>query len=166
MEDKYTYAITKKAKGETASEKLIAAMETEPIISDDTKLDIAQDMSRCVLEELSRAIEVGQREYKSRDFYIEMYLRQYTTLPGNHVKPVAIVVPLCPTPTHDHIVWKIHGGTGTEEYLWNVPSVKDGLHLIRNQKHLTKEDQALFDQLCLFMDGTLRKRAKKLNGEI
>ncbi len=146
----------------STTQELLSALQSDPIMNEDTQMDVAQSMSVCISEELEKAIKIGLEEFKAKDFYVEIFIRQDPKLPANHAIPKAIVYPHCPTPTHEAAVWRIH--RGEPEYLWMVPSVKDGLEMLQNP--LAVQDKELFGDLLDFMDGSLRRRAKKLNGEI
>lgn len=147
----------------TASESMIATKEAHP--ETDNGMDIAKEMQKSVLAELNSAIKVGQDHYKGRDFYIEMFFRKYSYLPDNHVKPHTLVEPVCPTPAHGHSVWKVHG-SGTVEFLWTVPHFEICKEMLQHSAHVPKEEYPLLKHIVDFADGTLRKRAKLLNGEI
>ncbi len=153
----------KKIEDMTASESMIAARVANP--ETDNDMDIAHEMAKSVGQELDDAIKVGQAHYKGRDFFIEMFLRKYSYLPDNHIKPHFLVEPVCPTPTHGHSVWKIHG-SGTVEFLWTVPHYEICVEMLKHCVHVPKEEHELLRYIVEFADGTLRERAKLLNGEI
>ncbi len=148
-----------------ANEAMLDALAPNPWQNEKTVEEIAFEMAqKAIPEELNKAIAKGQAEFKGKDFYVEIFIQQDPKLVSSHALPRAIVYPVCPTPTHEAAVWKIHGGTGVDEFLWMVPSVKEGLEMLNDPLNVT--DKELFKDLLDFMDGTLRRRAKKLNGEI
>ena len=147
----------------STTDALLGALAKDPWVKENDARDVAEAMGPdAVWGALEAAIKVGKEEFKARDFYVEVFIRQDPKLPANHAKPQANAMPFCPTPTHDAAVWRIRNGE--PEYLWMVPSVEYGLEMIANP--LAVKDKELFKDLLDFMDGSLRRRAKQMNGEL
>src|SRR5665213_163039 len=90
------------------TDALLAQLETDPWMKPDDAIDMAKAAIVSLNETLEKAIIKGQLEFKTKDFFIEIFIRQDPKLPANHYVPTVNIGPFCPTPTHDAAVWKIH----------------------------------------------------------
>ena len=98
------------------------------------------------------------------DFYLEVITKK-ERLMQNVLRNYFFATQECPTPTYDQTVYKYHRATDTPEFLWVVPAKDICEMLTINAIDVAKSERELLNFVLEFNDGTLLKRAKKLNGE-
>jgi len=131
-----------------------------------TPMDYAQMKTPKYIEELVDAAERGRKLYKG-DFYIDVQKKEETIFKGKRVfKDNFIPKKACPTPNDDQDVYVYKRMSDTIEYLWSVPDRNTVDYLIENALLIPKEQKQLLGFCMDYKDGTLKKRAMELNGEI
>jgi hypothetical protein len=71
----------------------------------------------------------------------------------------------CPTPDYDQAVYKYIRADDDLKFLWVIPSA-DTVNLMKNNvHHVPSEQYALLGFVLKFIDGSLLRMAKEMNGE-
>lgn len=71
----------------------------------------------------------------------------------------------CPTPDYDQAVYKYIRKDDSLKFMWVVPSA-DSVNYMKNNVHYVPSDQySLLGFVLKFVDGSLMRTAKELNGE-
>lgn len=71
----------------------------------------------------------------------------------------------CPTPDYDQAVYKYTRAGDDLKFLWVIPSA-DTVNIMKNNVHYVPAEQyALLGFVLKFVDGSLMRMAKELNGE-
>ena len=148
-----------------ATEEMLIKLQDNPVMNEKLAREVAHEAAPDdLLRVINKGITLGSVEFAHLScFYVEVVIRRNEMIPENNWELKLNVFPVCPTPAHDTVVYKINND-GTNEFLWMIPSVKEGIKML--QDPLKVADRELFQNLLDFMDGTLRKKAKRLNGEL
>lgn len=104
------------------------------------------------------------REVFDGDFYVVVITKK-ERLMKNVLRGYFLARLSCPTPDYDQAVYKYTRADDNLEFLWVVPSA-DTVKLMRENVHYVPHDKyALLGFVLKFIDGTLLREARKLNGE-
>lgn len=112
---------------------------------------------------IHECIESSKKKYDS-DFYI-VVLTKKERLMQNVIRNYFLARGSCPTPEYDQTVYKYKKNAGIVEYLWTVPAADTCTYLIANALTLPEQERDLLEFVMDFLDGTLLRHSKKLNGE-
>lgn len=137
---------------------LMAKPENQHTVTDQMRenlTDYDKNMWECVL--------THKRIY-SGDFYIVVECKKERLL-ENVIRNFFFARSTAPTPNWDQAVYKYHRGSDFLEFLWVVPSKDTCQYLDYNRNNVVESERELLKFVLEFHDGTLLKRAKKLNGE-
>ena len=98
------------------------------------------------------------------DFYVVTLLKQERTM-ANVIRTLFMQTIACPTPDYNQSVFKYHASEEKLQYLWTVPDPQTLELLLRNARYVVPEERPLLEMCMMFVDGTLLRRCRKLNGE-
>jgi len=71
----------------------------------------------------------------------------------------------CPTPDYDQTVYRYSKKKDKLSFLWVIPSRETCLTFIENKQRIVPTEYGLLEFVLKFEDGTLAKKAKRLNKE-
>lgn len=100
-----------------------------------------------------------------RDFYIEVCFRMnsvMTDVPEYYM----VSRHTCPTPFPDRAVFHYDRRKDDLVFLWHVPSLQECDYYINNLLSLRPDEREAAQHVLDYRDGTLLRKAKKLNGEV
>lgn len=100
----------------------------------------------------------------SGDFFIEVLLKKEKHL-ENVLRTYFIPRTTCPLPFYDHTVYRYNSKKEDIEYLWTVPDQETCLIFEENKNIIVPAEQATLKMVMMYKDGSLRRLAKKFNGE-
>jgi hypothetical protein len=126
-------------------------------------IEIQREMLKDYEKNVVIAIERGLKTI-NKDFYIEVELKKEKLL-ENVLRNYFCERTTCPTPGHDQTVFKYNYNSGVVEHLWTVPDRDTCEIFYENALIIVPEERALLKFVLDFYDGTLLRKAKKLNGE-
>lgn len=99
-----------------------------------------------------------------KHFYIVVITKK-ERLMQNVIRNYFMARQTCPTPEYDQTVYEYSDLTGDLKFMWVVPSKDTCEELKENALNVAPEERQLLKFVLDFMDGTLLKIAKRLNGE-
>lgn len=100
----------------------------------------------------------------SGDFYIQIITKKEKLL-ENVFRNYFMAHQWCPSPDYNQSMFKFHRSSNNLEYLWTLPDPETAIYLVHNAAKLPKEEKELLFYVLCDYNGTLLKKAKKLNGE-
>lgn len=109
-------------------------------------------------------IECKDRLAMTGDFFIEVLLKKEEKL-ENVLRTYFIPRTTCPLPFYDHTVYKYNSKKEDVEYLWTVPDQETCLIFEENKNIIVPAERSMLQMVMMYKDGSLRRLAKKLNGE-
>jgi hypothetical protein len=112
---------------------------------------------------IDTCLERSKKEFEG-DFYI-VVLTKKERLMQNVIRNYFAGRKSCPTPEYDQVVYRYNKKGNHLEFLWVVPAKDICTLMIQNALNLPSEQRMLLEFVMDFVDGTLFKKAKKLNGE-
>ena len=127
----------------------------------------AIDQMREQLTDYDKNIHECLKEQKKNfdgDFYV-VVLTKKERLMQNVLRGYFFGRLSCPTPDYDQAVYKYNRADDNLVFLWVIPSYDVVNYMKNNVSHVPKEKYALLDYVLRFVDGTLTRLAKELNGE-
>lgn len=98
------------------------------------------------------------------DFYI-IVITKRERLFANVLRNFFFPTLACPTPTWDQIVYKYNRKDESHDFLWVIPDKESCNFIASNRLSLDLSQQELVKFVLDFMDGSLDKKARILNGE-
>lgn len=136
-------------------------MLKDPVSTDPIELERA--MQEDYINQLKEAVEVN-RKLIHGDFYVVVTTKMEPLMVNafrNFFEPRHT----CPTPQYDQSVYKYFAKEEHLAYMWTVPCKDACIYLKRNAQYVVKEEQQILHFALAFLDGSLDKLAKQLNGE-
>lgn len=143
-------------------------------------IEVAQAQEKEYLDNLMFAVKHARKEVKcpsweceqnckdrlalKDDLFIEVLLKKEEKL-ENVLRNYFVVRKTCPLPFYDHTVYKYEAKKEDISYLWTVPDRETCMIFIENKNKIVPSEQSLLKMILMFEDGSLRRLAKKLNGE-
>ena len=137
---------------------LMARPENDHTVTDQMRenlTDYDKNIWECVI--------TNKKQYPG-DFYIVVECKKERLL-ENVLRNFFFARSTAPTPTWDQAVYKYHKADDFLEFLWVIPSKPTCQYLAYHRNSVVESEQELLKFVLEFHDGTLLKRAKKLNGE-
>jgi hypothetical protein len=126
-------------------------------------IEIQREMLKDYENNVVMAIERGLKTI-NRDFYVEVSLKKEKLLEGvlrNYFSERTS----CPTPGHDQTVFRYDYASGVVEHLWTIPDRDTSEIFYENALIIVPEERELLKFVLDFYDGTLLRKAQKLNEE-
>jgi hypothetical protein len=121
------------------------------------------EMTKQYIPQLLSAFEEGKKNYKEDFFVVCMHKRDGYF--QNVIRKVFIIRLTCPSPDYNQSVFMYDKKKDAIEFLWCIPSRRMALDLLENMNIADQEHVELIKNILDFRDGTLMKKAKKLNRE-
>lgn len=112
---------------------------------------------------LLEAVKRGKQLFTG-DFYINNAGKNEQIL-TNVLRSYWIPLIACPTPNFDQCLFKYHAKDEQITLIWTIPTEAGCEYLVRNRLYVVPEEQDLLGYTIAFIDGSLEKMAKFLNGE-
>lgn len=148
-------------KRETIGKMVSDLKKKEPETRD--PIEIGRAASKSFEKVFMETLDAAKKEFID-DFYIEVITTKDRIL-DRVIRNRLVARRSCPTPTYDHAVYKYHHDDERIEFLWVVPA-KDICSMFKEHAlEIVKDERELRDFALDFLDGTLLKRCKQLNGE-
>ncbi len=98
------------------------------------------------------------------DFFIEALLKKEDKL-ENVLRNYFVPRKTCPLPFYDQTVYRYNSTKEDIEYLWTVPDQETCLIFEENKHKIVPDERSLLKMVMMYRDGSLRRLAKKFNGE-
>jgi hypothetical protein len=98
------------------------------------------------------------------DFYI-VVLTKRERLMQNVFRSIFFGRLSCPTPDWDQSVYKYNRKNDDITFLWVIPSKQTCEEMTMNKHLIPPDEYRLLEYVLSFNDGTLKKKAKEMNGE-
>lgn len=114
---------------------------------------------------IDSAIESGLKAYMTGDFYVVVSTKKERLL-SNVIRNYFFARYTCPSPEYDQTVYHYHRNSDTVEFLWVIPSKDTVEYFASHPLEIHGDERELLDYVLSFRDGTLLKKALKLNKEI
>jgi len=99
-----------------------------------------------------------------KDFYLVVATKK-ERLMENVIRNYFMARQSCPTPEYDQTVYHYNTLTGDLKFMWVVPSKDTCIQMKEEALNVHPEERQLLNFVLDFMDGSLLRLAKKLNGE-
>jgi len=114
-------------------------------------------------ENVHECVKIGLSLYKG-DFYV-LCLTKKERLMQNVMRNYFFPRKSCPTPDFDQKVYKYTREDDKLEFMWAIPDV-DAVNYMKNNANLVTPDKyKLLEFVLSFVDGSLLRLSKKINGE-
>ena len=126
-------------------------------------VELQRKMQEDYIDHLKQCVETHKKIFPE-DFYVVVITKNEKLMP-NVFRNYFSARLSCPTAEYDQSVFKYHAKDEYVEYLWTVPSKDACIHLKENAQYVVKEEQPLLKFVLHFLDGTLDRVAKHMNGE-
>lgn len=149
-------------KKETVGKIALDLMQKEPDSRDPIELERA--MQEDYMKHLIEKTQEATKKYDN-DFYVVVITKNEKLLP-NAFRNYFFHRHSCPSPDYDQSVYKYNRQSEQLEYLWTVPSKEACYYLRDNAAKVVDEEKQLLWFVIDFLNGTLLKQSKKLNGEV
>jgi len=127
----------------------------------------ATDQMREQLTDYDENIHLCVNEQKKKladDFYVVVITKK-ERLMQNVLRGYFFGRISCPSPDYDQTVYKYSKKDDNLSFLWTIPSYDAVNYMKNNTSHVSAEKYGLLKCVLEFVDGTLTRLAKKLNGE-
>lgn len=128
-----------------------------------TVVDMQREMQKDYLKNLVDCINNHKNVFPS-DFFIVVISKNERLMP-NVFRGYFLARLSCPTPEYDQTVFKYNKDAEYVEHIWTIPSQDACNYLHENAKYVVTEEQELLQYVLRFLDGSLLKLSKQLNGE-
>lgn len=126
-------------------------------------IELEREMQKEYYNNLIIAAERGKKDFEG-DFFIHVETKN-ERLMKNVFRNYFFPRKSCPTPNYDQSVYMYTHADEEIRYLWTVPS-KDACYYLRdNALIVVPEERELLRFVLEFIDGSLLRKAKQLNGE-
>lgn len=143
--------------GKLSSELIVKAPDTR------SAKELEEAMQQDYLKELTACVQTNRKKYH-KDFYVVVLTKNEKLMP-NVFRNYFLDRSTCPTPDYDQSVFKFNASQESIEYLWSLPS-KDSIEYLKyHKKEVVPEERQLLMFVLDFLDGTLDRLAKTMNGE-
>jgi len=150
--------MTRETVGKIATDLASKTLETRDPI--EIERELHKDYEKNVLE----CIERGKKDFINTDFFVVVITKK-EPLMQNVLRHYYFPRLSCPTPDYDQTVYRYVYATDKIEFIWTIPA-RDTCFMLKNNKlQVAPSEYGLLDFVLKFDDGTLRRLAKKLNGE-
>lgn len=143
--------------GKVASELMAKAPESSDPI------EIERSMQGEYIDELIKCIN-DNKNIMNGNFFIVVLTKNEKLMP-NVFRNYFYARHTCPTPNYDQSVYMYDAKDEVLSYLWTLPGRDVAHHLKDNALKVHPDERQLLDFVLQFADGSLFRRAKKLNGE-
>lgn len=127
-------------------------------------IELERELHTDYEKNIYECLERGKRECLG-DFFIVTITKKEPLL-ENVLRHYFFYRLSCPTPDYDQTVYRYTRSSDTIDFLWVIPSRETCMTLMENRSRVSPAEYGLLDYVVKFSDGTLYKRAKKLNGEV
>lgn len=126
-------------------------------------IELQREIHKGYESNVIEAVDRGIKEIHG-DFFVVVTTKK-ERLMQNVIRNYFSVRKTCPTPEYDQTVYQYFRKDDKLEFLWVLPS-KDTCELLHlNMLGVSKEERDLLYFVLSFYDGSLLRKAKKLNGE-
>lgn len=125
--------------------------------------ELANEMTKPYMDELFKTVEDGKDKIAGDFFAIVLTKRE--RLLQNVIRNYFFYRQSCPTPEHDQAVYRYNRKDDSVDFLWVIPSPAACNVMKDNALDIPEDQRDLFKFVLDFSDGTLAKKAKKLNNE-
>jgi hypothetical protein len=98
------------------------------------------------------------------DFFVEVITKKERLL-QNVLRNYYFATQACPSPTYDQTLYHYHRSSDYIEFLWVIPAKDICEMLTLNALDVVESERDLLNFVLEFNDGTLLRKAKKLNNE-
>lgn len=105
------------------------------------------------------------KDYFTGDFYVVVITKR-ERLMQNVLRHYFFPRISCPTPDYDQAVYKYTHADEQIEFLWVIPDKESCFYMRDNRLNLGTEQNQLLLFVLDFLDGSLDKKARVLNGEL
>lgn len=126
-------------------------------------VEIERAMQEDYLKNLIECIEKNKNKHIG-SFYVVVITKNEKLMP-NVFRNYFADRSTCPTPDYDQSVFKYNAASESIEYLWTLPSLDTINYLKYHVKEVVPEERELLTFVIAFIDGSLDRYAKKMNGE-
>lgn len=155
------------ADGRLFSERDTVGKISSKLLSKHDSMDSVIDVQRKSQEEyLTNLIECinNHKEVFPGDFYVIVITKNERLMP-NVFRSYFLARISCPTPDYDQSVFKYYRDDEHAEHIWTIPS-KDACHYLQEHaNYIVPAERGLLECVLGFVDGSLLKLSKQLNGE-
>jgi hypothetical protein len=132
-------------------------------------VDQAKEMLKDYMPNVIKCVNTHRKEFPGKDFYIKVLHKIERVFKSggftNVLHPYYIGTLACPTPNYDQDLFKFHLEKEELEFIWSIPCREVCLYYLENKEIIPPEEWFVLKTVLEFEDGTLFKKAKKLNGE-
>jgi len=127
--------------------------------------EINKDYEKNIFEAVERGLKEIHGGSRDCNFFVVVTTKKERLMP-NVIRNYFCTRKTCPTPEYDQTVYHYLRKDDKLEFLWVVPS-KDTCELLHlNALMVTQNERELLYFVLSFYDGSLLRKAKKLNGEV
>jgi hypothetical protein len=126
-------------------------------------IELQRSMQENYINELIECVNKHRKDYTSNFFIVVITKRE--KLMRNVLRNYFFPRTSCPTPDYDQAVYRYNSEVDDIEYIWCIPDRETCLTLKENALQVTAEERELLQHIMEFSDGTLYRKAKKLNKE-
>lgn len=126
-------------------------------------IELEREMHTEYDKNISECIDSGKKQYH-HNFYVVVITKRERLMP-NVFRNYFFARETCPSPDWDQAVYRYTRSVDSVEFLWVVPSKQTCEHLKEHALEVPPEEKELLNFVLDFSDGTLLRRAKKLNKE-
>lgn len=143
--------------GKIASDLMQKELETT------CPVEQAHEMTKPYMDELFITVEAGKKDNYG-DFFVVVLTKRERLL-KNVIRNYFFYRQSCPTPEHDQAVYQYSRKDDAIDFLWVIPSKSACDVMKENALDIPEDQRDLFQFVLDFSDGSLAKKAKKLNNE-
>lgn len=147
----------RKTVGELSQELLQKNFDTRDPI------ELQRAMQKKYIDNLVQCVENNRHLYPG-DFYVIVITKKEPLMP-NVFRNYFFARHTCPTPDYDQAVFKYNYGPQEIEYIWCIPDRETCLVFLDNTDRVVIDEIELLQTIIDFKNGSLYRRAKKLNNE-
>ncbi len=126
-------------------------------------IELERAMQEDYIKNLGEAVDTALKQWSS-DFYVVVITKNEKLMP-NVFRNYFTARQSCPTPEYDQTVFRYRSASGSLEYIWTVPSKDSVNHLLTYSNEVVHAERELLLMCKKFIDGSLDKLCRKLNGE-
>lgn len=127
-------------------------------------IELQREMQKEYIKELMYCAQTHKKIFDA-DFYIVVITKNEKLMP-NVFRNYFYARLTCPTPDYDQSVFIYNRELDIIKYVWTIPCKDACIYLINNSSRVDAQEQDLLSFVTDFANGTLYKKAKKLNGEL
>lgn len=149
--------MTKPTVGKIATDLAAKTPETR------SPIELEQELHKEYEKNVLECVQKGVKETDG-DFFVVVITKKEPLFP-NVLRHYYFWRISCPTPDYDQTVYKYTRDAQKIDFIWTIPSRDTSFLLRENKLIVDPTEYGLLEFVLKFDDGTLRKLAKKLNGE-